>query len=65
MIQLVITLDATGQVRVSGPLTNAVLCCGLLEVAKKTILERHKPGLIQLPTLRPPDCSNGPEPQAG
>ncbi len=41
-IQLVVTLDETGQVGVSGPIQNQMLCFGLLEMAKIAINDHAK-----------------------
>lgn len=38
-IKLEITLDAAGKVNVSGPIHDRLLCFGLLEFAKQTIIE--------------------------
>lgn len=57
MIQLTITLDEkTGQLQVSGPIENRMLCYGMMDLAKDVIREQHapKPGIVpvhgQLPT---------------
>lgn len=36
-IQLTVTMDETGKVNVNGPIQNALLCFGLLEMAKVAI----------------------------
>jgi hypothetical protein len=36
--QILITLEDDGRVNVNGPLENKLLCYGLLEVAKETIV---------------------------
>lgn len=41
--KLVITLQANGQLNVTGPITNKLLCYGMLESAKMVIQE-YKPG---------------------
>jgi len=40
LVEIKITLDPkTGQVSIGGPLTDAILCLGLLEMAKVSLLE--------------------------
>lgn len=41
-IQLVIQMDETGSVNVSGPIQNQLLCFGLLEMAKVAIQDHAK-----------------------
>jgi hypothetical protein len=38
-LQLLITMEDSGQVRVDGPIGNKVLCFGLLEIAKEAVRE--------------------------
>lgn len=40
-IELLIALDDTGQVQVTGPIDQTLLCYGLLEIARDVIAE-HK-----------------------
>ena len=40
MIQITITLDEAGQVQVSGPINDKILCLGLLDLAHNVILNR-------------------------
>lgn len=48
-VKLVISMGADGQVNVEGPLSNRVLCYGLLEAAKDAIrnFETQKSGLVR------------------
>lgn len=41
-IQLVITMDDTGAINVSGPTQNQMLSFGLLEMAKVAIIDHNK-----------------------
>jgi hypothetical protein len=41
-ITLTIVMDETGNIQVNGPLTNKVLCYGLLELAKESVSEWHR-----------------------
>jgi hypothetical protein len=36
-VQLIVTLDDNGSVNINGPIQNALLCFGLLEMAKVAI----------------------------
>ena len=52
VITLTVTFDpATGQVQVTGPIQDKILCCGLLEMAKSTVLKQEVsriiPALVQ------------------
>jgi hypothetical protein len=38
-VQLIITMNESGGINVSGPIQNALLCFGLLEMAKVAILD--------------------------
>jgi hypothetical protein len=43
MIRIVVELNEQGQVGISAPLDNKILCLGLLEAAKAAVLQ-HQPG---------------------
>ncbi len=51
--QLVITLDAAGHVRVSGPIENRIMSLGMLELAKHAI-NQHSEDSKKMVTLPPP-----------
>ncbi len=36
---IVIAMQANGQLNVSGPITNKILCIGMLEMAKQVVLD--------------------------
>lgn len=40
-VQMIISMDETGQVEVNGPIENKVVALGLLEVAKDAIIKFH------------------------
>ena len=42
MTKIEITMDDSGNIKVSGPLENQLLCLGLIEVAKQVIIEQGK-----------------------
>lgn len=47
MITLTVTFDPpTGQIQIVGPIQDKILCCGLLEMAKNTILKQETPKII-------------------
>lgn len=52
-VQLVITLTDEGQLNVSGPIDNKMLCYGILEVAKEVVAERARQSqkLVQPATM--------------
>lgn len=41
-IQLIITLDDTGQIGVTGPINNQLMCYGMLEMAKIAVTAHAK-----------------------
>lgn len=41
-VELVISMDENGAVSVNGPIENMILCLGLMEVAKESIIEYSK-----------------------
>lgn len=45
--ELVIKVDNAGQLTVGGPIDNKVMCLGILELAKKSIIE-YNPTAIQI-----------------
>lgn len=45
--ELVIKVDSQGQLTVGGPIDNKVMCLGILELAKKSIID-HNPSAIQI-----------------
>ena len=53
---LTITMTTAGQVSVNGPIENRLLCYGLLEIARDTIVEFNKKSgakiLVPPPSLR-------------
>lgn len=40
-VELKITMDGQGQIAVTGPIDNIILCYGLLEAAKE-VLQKHR-----------------------
>jgi hypothetical protein len=46
MTEIKITMDESGKINVTGPLTNQLLCLGLIEVAKQVIIEQGKVALL-------------------
>lgn len=60
-ISLTITLNqATGQVHVSGPIDNKLVCYGMLAVAHDVIAQRSAtPTNLVVPRLVPPTPLNG------
>ena len=46
MTKIEITMDDSGNIKVSGPLENQLLCLGLIEVAKQVIIEQGKMALL-------------------
>lgn len=54
MIQLVIQLnEQTGAINVNGPITNKILCYGILKMAEQAIAE-FKPGEGKIALVNPP-----------
>lgn len=43
--QIVITLDARGNIGLNGPLHDKILCLGMLELARKAVLD-YQPAAI-------------------
>lgn len=41
-VELKIMMDETGNVGVSGPIENLILCYGLLEIARQSIQKNHE-----------------------
>lgn len=47
-VQLIITMTTDGQIRLTGPLDNKILCYGMLEAAKEIVGKRQvAPSLVQ------------------
>lgn len=62
MIQLTITLDEkTGNLQVTGPIQDRILCYGMLELAKATIQEQAavKPSIVPVHAQLPPRQLHG------
>jgi hypothetical protein len=57
-VQLIITLDAQGQIQVNGPLDNMLLCFGLLELAKVSVKD-YNVAKQQRVQLAPPSALVG------
>lgn len=56
MIEIKIMLTQDGQVQVSGPLHDKILCLGLLEMAKQTIHDyKGQPNVIPFKGPLPPN----------
>ena len=56
-VKLIITLSPNGGVQVNGPIDNAMLCYGLLEVAKDVIqthIQKKAESQIVIPQIRLP-----------
>ncbi len=54
-VSLTITLNDNGSVSINGPLTNKLLCWGMLTAAEKLVETYEKP-LIEVPDfITPPD----------
>jgi hypothetical protein len=63
-LELKIMMDDAGQVTMSGPIENKILCYGLLEVARDGIAEHHANAAKQLvqpagPLRFPPPPARG------
>ena len=60
-LQLTITLTAAGQVSVSGPLENSLICYGMLEAAKDAIRDHVAQAAKSkiIPILKPLPSMNG------
>lgn len=55
-LQLTIRVDPDGQISVHGPIHDKIFCLGLLEIAKKIVIE-HK---VQQPKIIVPQIVTGP-----
>ncbi len=53
-VTMTIELEGTGQVSVSGPLENKILCYGLLEMARQSVYESDPAKRVQPATEIPP-----------
>jgi hypothetical protein len=62
-LELKIALDETGQIAISGPIENEIVCYYLLEKARQAVQNHHTKALrlVQPATLVPPNLgkSNG------
>lgn len=46
-IEIVIKVSPTGELTVGGPIDNKIMCLGILELAKRSIMD-HNPSAIQI-----------------
>jgi hypothetical protein len=56
--QLIITLTDQGQIEVNGPLSDKILCYGMLKFAEN-VIQSYEPPKIAIPNFIPPKNLKG------